>query len=294
MLGCNELISGAFSMDSSSSSPAMASTSLSDTLPSLAASSIFSLIDQSATDIMSIDQTLTIPTDDYSVISQSALEISHLPASSEDSRLSTGSQDIARDLEGMDLPNSPTSSEVPGFSGYVSTPDHFLENTTPVPALQYITTSSVTIAAAGQELVVFFSLHVANMPFSDDLFNKSSLEYQALEQRFTQLVSRDYLLFSVSLLSVVVVTLYYHHRLSWTIRGWLEEASLWSGCCRRHSARVLRWIQLQEASEFSGGHMSRHCHPDSWKQTYTEQPFLIVFPNLVYPGIIHSYSSSEL
>lgn len=201
-------------MDSSSSSPAMASTSLSDTLPSLAASSIFSLIDQSATDIMSIDQTLTIPTDDYSVISQSALEISHLPASSEDSRLSTGSQDIARDLEGMDLPNSPTSSEVPGFSGYVSTPDHFLENTTPVPALQYITTSSVTIAAAGQELVVFFSLHVANMPFSDDLFNKSSLEYQALEQRFTQLVSRDYLLFSVSLLSVVVVTLYYHHRLS--------------------------------------------------------------------------------
>ncbi|XP_014391300.1 PREDICTED: interphotoreceptor matrix proteoglycan 1 [Myotis brandtii] len=179
---------GAFSMDSSLSSPAMASTSLSETLPFLAASSIFSLTDQSATDIMSIDQTLTIPTDDYSAISQSALEISHLPASSEDSRLSTGSQDIARDLEEMDLSNPPASSEVPGFSGYVSTPDHFLENTTPGPALQNITASSVTIAAEGQELVVFFSLHVANMPFSDDLFNKSSLEYQALEQRFTQLL----------------------------------------------------------------------------------------------------------
>lgn len=187
-------------MDSSLSSPATASTSLSETLPFLAASSIFSLTDQSATDIMSIDQTLTIPTDDYSAISQSALEISHLPASSEDSTLSTGSQDIAQDLEEMDLPNSPTSSEVPGFSGYVSTQDSFLENTTPGPALQNITTSSVTIATEGQELVVFFSLHVANMAFSDDLFNKSSLEYQALEQRFTQLVSRHYLLFSVSLL----------------------------------------------------------------------------------------------
>ncbi|XP_036890222.1 interphotoreceptor matrix proteoglycan 1 isoform X2 [Sturnira hondurensis] len=69
-----------------------------------------------------------------------------------------------------------------------SLPDHFLEKTTPIPALQLITTSSVTIAARDRELVVFFSLRVANMPFSDDLFNKSSLEYQALEQRFTQLL----------------------------------------------------------------------------------------------------------
>ncbi|ELK23910.1 Interphotoreceptor matrix proteoglycan 1 [Myotis davidii] len=178
----------AFSMDSSLSSPATASTSLSETLPFLAASSIFSLTDQSATDIMSIDQTLTIPTDDYSAISQSALEISHLPASSEDSMMSTGSQDTAQDLEEMALPDSPTSSEVPGFSGYVSTRDYFLENTTPGPALQNITASSVTITAEGRELVVFFSLRVANMAFSDDLFNKSSLEYQALEQRFTQLL----------------------------------------------------------------------------------------------------------
>ncbi|XP_059555692.1 interphotoreceptor matrix proteoglycan 1 [Myotis daubentonii] len=179
---------GAFSMDSSLSSPATASTSLSETLPFLAASSIFSLTDRSATDIMSIDQTLTIPTDDYSAIGQSALEISRLPASSEDSTLSTGSQDIAQGLEEMDLSNSPTSSEVPGFSGYVSTPDNFLENTTPGPALQTITASSVTIATGGQELVVFFSLHVANVAFSAALFHKGSLEYQALEQRFTQLL----------------------------------------------------------------------------------------------------------
>ncbi|EPY83193.1 hypothetical protein CB1_000591015 [Camelus ferus] len=187
MLGPNELVSGASSTDSSRSPPAVASTSLSETPSFFTASSIFSLTDQSTTDMMSIDQTaliprLTIPTDDYTAISQLALEISHSPTSSEDS-----SQDTARGLDGLDLVNAPFS-EVPGFSGYVSTPDGFLESTTPDPALRYITTSSVTMAPRGRELVVFFSLRVANMPFSSDLFNKSSLEYQALEQRFTQLL----------------------------------------------------------------------------------------------------------
>ncbi|XP_004406680.1 PREDICTED: interphotoreceptor matrix proteoglycan 1 isoform X1 [Odobenus rosmarus divergens] len=172
--------------DSSWSSPAKASASLSDTLPFFTASSIFSLTDQSATDIMPIDQTvlipeLTIPMDGYSAISQSALEISHSTAYS-------GSQDIVRDLDIMDLTNTPASSEVPRLSADVSTPGHFLETATPNPALQYITTNSMTVATKGQELVVFFSLRVANMPFSNNLFNKSSLEYQALEQQFIQLL----------------------------------------------------------------------------------------------------------
>ncbi|XP_041603397.1 interphotoreceptor matrix proteoglycan 1 [Vulpes lagopus] len=172
--------------DSSWSPPAKASASLSDTLPFFTASSIFSLTGQSATDIMPVDQTVlipgrTIPSNDYSSISQSALEISRSTAS-------LGSQDIVRDLDIMDLTNTPASSEVPRLSGYVSTPGLFLENTTPTPALQYLTTSSMTTATKGQELVVFFSLRVANMPFSNNLFNKSSLEYQALEQQFTQLL----------------------------------------------------------------------------------------------------------
>ncbi|XP_026935972.1 interphotoreceptor matrix proteoglycan 1 isoform X2 [Sagmatias obliquidens] len=175
------------------SPPAVASTSLSETRPFFTASSIFSQTDQSATDIISLDQTvliprLTIPTDDYSAISQLAQEISRSPASSEDSRLSISSQDTVGDLDGTDLASTHASSEVLGFSGYVSTLDHFLENITPGPALQYITTSAMTVAARGRELVVFFSLRVANVPFSTDLFNKSSLEYQALEQRFTQLL----------------------------------------------------------------------------------------------------------
>uniref|UniRef100_A0A8C6RB65 Interphotoreceptor matrix proteoglycan 2 n=1 Tax=Nannospalax galili TaxID=1026970 RepID=A0A8C6RB65_NANGA len=37
-------------------------------------------------------------------------------------------------------------------------------------------------------LVVFFSLRVTNMMFSEDLFNKNSLKYKALEQRFLELL----------------------------------------------------------------------------------------------------------
>nr|XP_020447554.1 interphotoreceptor matrix proteoglycan 2-like isoform X2 [Monopterus albus] len=40
----------------------------------------------------------------------------------------------------------------------------------------------------GKALTVFFSLRVTNMAFSVDLFNKSSPEYKALEQRFLELL----------------------------------------------------------------------------------------------------------
>uniref|UniRef100_A0A8B9NCV3 Interphotoreceptor matrix proteoglycan 2 n=1 Tax=Accipiter nisus TaxID=211598 RepID=A0A8B9NCV3_9AVES len=42
---------------------------------------------------------------------------------------------------------------------------------------------------SSRALVVFFSLRVTNMMFSEDLFNKNSPEYKALEQRFLELVS---------------------------------------------------------------------------------------------------------
>ncbi len=43
-------------------------------------------------------------------------------------------------------------------------------------------------ASPGRALIVFFSLRVTNMMFSEDLFNKNSTEYKALEQRFLELV----------------------------------------------------------------------------------------------------------
>ncbi|XP_045150260.1 interphotoreceptor matrix proteoglycan 1 [Echinops telfairi] len=177
--------------DSSWSPPTMTASSRSEIQHLFAGSRIFPLTEQGVTDIVAIDSTafvpgITIPTDGYSASSQSAVGISYSPGASEDSRLSTDNQDMIRHL-GMDLTNIPASSEVPTQSGYVPTPHHFLENTTFVP-VQDITTSARTTAAKSQALVVFFSLHVANMPFSNKLFNKSSPEYQALEQRFTQLL----------------------------------------------------------------------------------------------------------
>ncbi|XP_052585455.1 interphotoreceptor matrix proteoglycan 1 [Peromyscus californicus insignis] len=183
---------GMSSEDSSWSPPPTASTSPSENLPSFTTPSIFSPADQSSPHLMTTGQTilvpgLTLPASDYSTISQLPLETSHWPASSSVSQLITSSEDTIRDLEEMDVSDTLTLPEVSGLSGYDATPDHFLEITTPIP-LQYITTSSETIATKGHELVVFFSLRVANMPFSYDLFNKSSLEYQALEQRFTDLL----------------------------------------------------------------------------------------------------------
>ncbi|KAE8625290.1 hypothetical protein XENTR_v10006216 [Xenopus tropicalis] len=44
------------------------------------------------------------------------------------------------------------------------------------------------VSASARALVVFFSLRVTNMIFSEDLFNKNSPEYKALEQRFLELL----------------------------------------------------------------------------------------------------------
>ncbi|XP_072770668.1 uncharacterized protein [Nerophis lumbriciformis] len=49
-------------------------------------------------------------------------------------------------------------------------------------------TSIAIPANPGRALMVFFSLRVTNMIFSEDLFNKSSPEYKALEQRFLELL----------------------------------------------------------------------------------------------------------
>ncbi|NXA42504.1 IMPG1 protein, partial [Eudromia elegans] len=73
-------------------------------------------------------------------------------------------------------------------SGYVAVLRTRPAEATPAPTLKYVTTSAMTTAARGKELVVFFSLRVTNMHFSDDLFNRSSSEYKALEQQFMQLL----------------------------------------------------------------------------------------------------------
>ncbi|XP_041419040.1 interphotoreceptor matrix proteoglycan 1 isoform X2 [Xenopus laevis] len=70
----------------------------------------------------------------------------------------------------------------------ISGDDSFFSLTSQSSALEHSTIGSDATVNKGNELVVFFSLRVTNMPFSDDLFNKSSPEYKALEQQFLYLL----------------------------------------------------------------------------------------------------------
>ncbi|NXJ02762.1 IMPG1 protein, partial [Psophia crepitans] len=100
----------------------------------------------------------------------------------------TGVQDIAAELDHVGVMSTAALDEVEHGSGYISVLTTEPAEATPAPTLKYVTTSSMTTAAKGKELVVFFSLRVTNMHFSDDLFNRSSQEYKALEQQFMQLL----------------------------------------------------------------------------------------------------------
>lgn len=75
--------------------------------------------------------------------------------------------------------------------------DSYVEMSTNVPSTEMAIRARPTkridlnhMQTAGA-LMVFFSLRVTNMMFSEDLFNKNSLEYKALEQRFLELVSTE-------------------------------------------------------------------------------------------------------
>ncbi|KAK1170170.1 interphotoreceptor matrix proteoglycan 1-like, partial [Acipenser oxyrinchus oxyrinchus] len=102
----------------------------------------------------------------------------------EDLDFEVGVKDIAAELDNIDVVNTATVDELEYGSAYISfTRDNPFEATASSP-LKYLTTPSMTTASKGKELVVFFSLRVTNMMFSDDLFNKSSPEYRSLENTF--------------------------------------------------------------------------------------------------------------
>nr|XP_023856334.1 interphotoreceptor matrix proteoglycan 1-like [Salvelinus alpinus] len=96
-------------------------------------------------------------------------------------------QDLADELDQMDLVSTEPIN-LPEASGYSLAPEEHPVETTASPPLRYLTTPSMTTASKGRELVVFFSLRVTNMRFSDDLFNKSSSEYRSLENTFLELL----------------------------------------------------------------------------------------------------------
>ncbi|XP_024910569.1 interphotoreceptor matrix proteoglycan 1-like isoform X1 [Cynoglossus semilaevis] len=59
---------------------------------------------------------------------------------------------------------------------------------TAAPSMRRANTPLTTAVDRSKEMVVFFSLRVTNMMFSDDLFNKSSPEYKSLENTFLELL----------------------------------------------------------------------------------------------------------
>ncbi|NXP56402.1 IMPG1 protein, partial [Heliornis fulica] len=169
------------------------------TLPFFIGSSDLSTMqpEEVTTDMPPSDQTAplpaaTSPSYSPSQIIEQSLEVpdSSVPAAESvpPDDTGTGVQDIAAELDHVSVMSTAALDEVEHGSGYISVLTTEPAEATPAPTLKYVTTSSMTTAAKGKELVVFFSLRVTNMHFSDDLFNRSSLEYKALEQQFMQLL----------------------------------------------------------------------------------------------------------
>ncbi|XP_074548370.1 interphotoreceptor matrix proteoglycan 1 [Halichoeres trimaculatus] len=82
-------------------------------------------------------------------------------------------------------------SEEDSGSGYPSESDERPYGSTATPAMRLASTPLVTTLEKNKELVVFFSLRVTNMMFSEDLFNKSSPEYKSLENTFLELTQHS-------------------------------------------------------------------------------------------------------
>ncbi|XP_060919550.1 interphotoreceptor matrix proteoglycan 2 [Labrus mixtus] len=83
------------------------------------------------------------------------------------------------------------SPEEGSGSGYPSESDERPYGSTATPAMRLASTPLVTTVEKTKELVVFFSLRVTNMMFSEDLFNKSSPEYKSLENTFLELTQHS-------------------------------------------------------------------------------------------------------
>lgn len=112
------------------------------------------------------------------------------PATSEDV-IDEAVRDLAVELDQTDITATETNELPEDGSGFPSAiEERTTVSVTAPPPVRYLTTPSMTTASHGRELVVFFSLRVTNMDFSDDLFNKTSSEYKSLESTFLDVVSR--------------------------------------------------------------------------------------------------------
>lgn len=101
---------------------------------------------------------------------------------------------------GTELVSKP--HEVESGSGVASESEERPYESTAAPIIRQASTPLMTAVDKSKELVVFFSLRVTNMMFSDDLFNKSSSEYKTLENTFLELVGTQAFVLDIVLLHV--------------------------------------------------------------------------------------------
>lgn len=96
--------------------------------------------------------------------------------------------------------NEPLEEE--SGSGFPSESEEHPYESTAAPAMRQASTPFMSIVDKNKELVVFFSLRVTNIMFSDDLFNKSSPEYKSLENTFLELVGTQAFVLDIVVLHV--------------------------------------------------------------------------------------------
>lgn len=129
----------------------------------------------------------------------------------ESSTISTGlpsqnsniQEDVGLSLSGVEAEVNEPLEEDSGSGFPTETDERPYESTAP-PAMRQASTPLMSVVEKSKELVVFFSLRVTNIMFSEDLFNKSSPEYRSLENTFLELVGTqafalDVLFFHVTL-----------------------------------------------------------------------------------------------
>ncbi|XP_040917053.1 interphotoreceptor matrix proteoglycan 1 [Toxotes jaculatrix] len=99
-------------------------------------------------------------------------------------------EDVGQSQNGTETELTEPLEEESG-SGFPSESDERPYESTAAPAMRQASTPLMTAMDKSKELVVFFSLRVTNMMFSDDLFNKSSPEYKSLENTFLELTQHS-------------------------------------------------------------------------------------------------------
>uniref|UniRef100_A0A667XGL1 Interphotoreceptor matrix proteoglycan 1 n=1 Tax=Myripristis murdjan TaxID=586833 RepID=A0A667XGL1_9TELE len=96
-------------------------------------------------------------------------------------------EDVQQSENGTEAEVTEHLEEASG-SGFPSESDERPYESTAAPAMRQVSTPLMAAVDKNKELVVFFSLRVTNMRFSDDLFNKNSPEYKSLENTFLELL----------------------------------------------------------------------------------------------------------